>query len=63
MPTFDLYGYPRPVVAACTGHAVAMGAYILLAGSLMATDQLVVGVAITTCLPREARAKASAWCA
>lgn len=26
-----LYGYPRPVVAACTGHAIAMGAFLLLA--------------------------------
>lgn len=26
-----LYGYPLPVVAACTGHAVAMGAFIVLA--------------------------------
>ena len=26
-----LYGYPLPVVAACTGHAIAMGAFLLLA--------------------------------
>lgn len=26
-----LYGYPRPVVAACTGHALAAGALLLLA--------------------------------
>jgi len=26
-----LYGYPRPVVAACTGHGIAMGAFIILA--------------------------------
>lgn len=26
-----LYGYPLPVVVACTGHAVAMGAFIVLA--------------------------------
>ncbi|MDX1732809.1 MAG: crotonase/enoyl-CoA hydratase family protein [Halioglobus sp.] len=26
-----LYGFPMPVVAACTGHAIAMGAFILLA--------------------------------
>lgn len=25
-----LYGFPRPVVAACTGHAIAMGALLLL---------------------------------
>ena len=25
-----LYGFPRPVVAACTGHAIAMGAFLLL---------------------------------
>jgi enoyl-CoA hydratase len=27
-----LLSYPRPVVIACTGHAVAMGAFLLLAG-------------------------------
>lgn len=26
-----LYGFPMPVIAACTGHAVAMGCFILLA--------------------------------
>lgn len=26
-----LYGFPRPVVSACTGHALAMGALLLLA--------------------------------
>lgn len=26
-----LYGYPLPVIAACTGHAVAMGAFLVLA--------------------------------
>jgi enoyl-CoA hydratase len=26
-----LYSFPRPVVAACTGHAVAMGAFIVMA--------------------------------
>ena len=26
-----LYSFPRPVVAACTGHALAMGAFLLLA--------------------------------
>jgi enoyl-CoA hydratase len=26
-----LYGHPQPVVAACTGHAIAMGAILLLA--------------------------------
>jgi len=26
-----LYGYPLPVVAACTGHGIAMGAFIILA--------------------------------
>lgn len=26
-----LYGFPSPVVAACTGHGIAMGAFILLA--------------------------------
>ncbi|MEO0440473.1 MAG: crotonase/enoyl-CoA hydratase family protein [Pseudomonadota bacterium] len=26
-----LYGGPKPVVAACTGHAIAMGAFLLLA--------------------------------
>ncbi|MBT4519617.1 MAG: crotonase/enoyl-CoA hydratase family protein [Halieaceae bacterium] len=26
-----IYGHPQPVVAACTGHAIAMGAFILLA--------------------------------
>ena len=26
-----LYGFPLPVVAACTGHAVAMGAFLVLA--------------------------------
>jgi enoyl-CoA hydratase len=25
-----VYGFPRPVVAACTGHAIAMGAVLLL---------------------------------
>jgi enoyl-CoA hydratase len=33
---FDLaermLSYPRPIVVACTGHAVAMGAFLLLAG-------------------------------
>jgi len=29
-----LLGYPRPVVAACQGHAVAMGAFLLLAADL-----------------------------
>jgi enoyl-CoA hydratase len=27
-----LLSYPRPIVVACTGHAVAMGAFLLLAG-------------------------------
>jgi enoyl-CoA hydratase len=27
-----LLGFPRPVVIACTGHAVAMGAFLLLSG-------------------------------
>jgi len=26
-----LYGFPLPLVAACTGHAIAMGAFILMA--------------------------------
>ena len=26
-----LYGFPLPLVAACTGHAIAMGAFIILA--------------------------------
>lgn len=26
-----LYGFPRPVVAACTGHAIAMGAFVVMA--------------------------------
>lgn len=26
-----IFGFPRPVVAACTGHAIAMGAIVLLA--------------------------------
>ena len=26
-----LYGFPMPVIAACTGHGIAMGAFILLA--------------------------------
>lgn len=26
-----LYGYPLPVVAACTGHGIAMGAFIIMA--------------------------------
>jgi len=26
-----LYGFPLPVIAACTGHAIAMGAFIILA--------------------------------
>jgi enoyl-CoA hydratase len=29
-----LYGFPRPVVVACTGHAVAMGAIILLSADI-----------------------------
>jgi enoyl-CoA hydratase len=29
-----LLGFPTPVVAACTGHALAMGAFFLLAGDL-----------------------------
>jgi len=28
---YRLYAYPRPVVAACTGHAIAAGAFMLLA--------------------------------
>lgn len=27
-----VFGHPRPVVVACTGHAVAMGVFLLLAG-------------------------------
>lgn len=27
-----IYGFPHPVVIACTGHAIAMGAVLLLAG-------------------------------
>src|SRR5215469_825423 len=27
-----LLSYPRPVVIACTGHAIAMGAFLLLSG-------------------------------
>jgi len=27
-----IYSFPRPVVVACTGHALAMGAFLLLAG-------------------------------
>jgi len=26
-----LYSFPRPLVAACTGHGVAMGAFIIMA--------------------------------
>lgn len=29
-----IYGYPRPVVAGCTGHAIAAGAIVLLASDL-----------------------------
>jgi enoyl-CoA hydratase len=28
----DIFGFPRPVVIACNGHAVALGAFFLLAG-------------------------------
>mgnify|MGYP002880892152 CR=1 FL=1 len=28
---FRLFGFPQPVIAGCTGHAVAMGAFTLLA--------------------------------
>lgn len=28
---YRLYGYPLPVVSACTGHGIALGAFILLA--------------------------------
>jgi enoyl-CoA hydratase len=31
-PAERLLGFPRPVVIACTGHAVAMGAFLLLSG-------------------------------
>ncbi|HEX3189521.1 MAG TPA: crotonase/enoyl-CoA hydratase family protein, partial [Streptosporangiaceae bacterium] len=27
-----LLGFPRPVVVACTGHAIAMGAFLVLSG-------------------------------
>jgi enoyl-CoA hydratase len=34
-----LYGFPRPVVVACTGHAIAMGALLLLcADSRLGTE-------------------------
>lgn len=29
-----LLGFPRPVVVACTGHAIAMGAFVLLSADL-----------------------------
>jgi enoyl-CoA hydratase len=29
-----IYGHPQPVVAACTGHAIAMGAILLLASDV-----------------------------
>jgi enoyl-CoA hydratase len=29
-----LFGFPRPVVIACTGHAIAMGAVLLLCGDV-----------------------------
>jgi enoyl-CoA hydratase len=28
----DIFSFPRPVVVACNGHAVALGAFFLLAG-------------------------------
>ena len=31
MMLLDLYRHPQPVIAACTGHAVAAGAFVLLA--------------------------------
>jgi enoyl-CoA hydratase len=30
----EIYGHPLPVVAACTGHAIAMGAILLLASDV-----------------------------
>ncbi len=33
-----VYGFPRPVVLACTGHAIAMGAVFLCAGDVRIGD-------------------------
>lgn len=51
-----IYGCPRPVVAACTGHALAMGAILLLSADLRigATGDFKIGlneVAIGLALP------------
>jgi enoyl-CoA hydratase len=53
---FRLYGFPTPVVMACTGHALAMGAVLLLAGDtrLGAEGEFKIGlneVAIGMTLP------------
>lgn len=52
-----LLSFPRPVVAACTGHAVAMGAFLLLScdhriGAAGAFRLVVNEVAIGLTLPR-----------
>ena len=52
-----LYGHPQPVVAACTGHAIAMGAILLLASDVRigAEGAFQIGlneVAIGLTLPR-----------
>ncbi len=52
-----IYGYPLPVVAACTGHALAMGGFLLLASDVRigATGDFKLGfneVAIGLTVPR-----------
>src|SRR5262245_60850089 len=52
-----IYGHPQPVVAACTGHAIAMGAILLLASDVRigAEGAFQIGlneVAIGMTLPR-----------
>lgn len=53
----EIYGHPLPVVAACTGHAIAMGAILLLASDVRigAAGAFQIGlneVAIGLTLPR-----------
>ena len=41
---YRLLSYPKPVVIACTGHAIAMGAFLLLSGESKADSDPVLEI-------------------
>lgn len=63
-----LYDFPMPVVIACTGHALAMGAVLLLAGDLrigaqgaykIGLNEVAIGLALPTFAAELARERIS----